>query len=407
MRPRTEVLLGLGVLALLTVLATALGARRNRSPSFDLRASTYLAGPMGSRGLAEGLERLGITVRRYRQRPRQLAEALGESERRRAFVLLDPPGSLSAVETSQLLLFHSGESAPDLILAGPGAAAPMRCLGYKIGPVGGDSAAVGGPELSRSRPAPEVTVALKPVRDTAVTDSTRIGDFGVVRCVAPRFAKVDTLLRARGRPVAVRLTRADVGPDIVLIADGSLVRNRALRRTAAGAFMLGLFAGRYDQVVFDEYQQGYGGSGSLAGATLEWSRRSPLGWAAWQLAAVGLLALGFGAVRFGAARSFETRRRRSPLEHVRALATVLDAANGHDVAIGLLIKGLRRRLRQAGAVDPAGQAGWLDQLARNVSGERGTRAVATLEQVTRPGQSRDGVLRAANAVEDLWEELRP
>src|SRR6185295_16958933 len=103
------------------------------------------------------------------------------------------------VETNQLLLFHSGESAPDLILAGPGAALPMRCLGYRVGPVGGDSAVVGGPELSRSRPAPEVTAGLKPVRDTALTDSTRIGDFGLVRCVAPRYSKIDTLLRARGR----------------------------------------------------------------------------------------------------------------------------------------------------------------------------------------------------------------
>src|SRR2546430_8442715 len=51
---------------------------------------------------------------------------------------------------------------------------------------------------------------------------------------------------------------------------------------------------------------------SLAALVLAWSLRSPWGWAAWQLTAVGLLALGFGAVRFGPPRAGLERRRRSP-----------------------------------------------------------------------------------------------
>jgi hypothetical protein len=38
--------------------------------------------------------------------------------------------------------------------------------------------------------------------------------------------------------------------------------------------------------------------------------------------------------------------------------------------------------------------------------ERGRNAIATLRQLTRPGQPAESVRRAALAVEDLWEDLR-
>jgi len=120
-----------------------------------------------------------------------------------------------------------------------------------------------------------------------------------------------------------------------------------------------------------------------------------------------LLALLAGAVRFGPVRSTLVRRRRSPLEHVRALATALAAARGHDVAIGLTIEGLRRRLLPAGQRPTGDRAAWLDQLARHTRTARARDAVRTLQSLNRPGQDTDQVRRAANAVEDVWEELRP
>ena len=81
---------------------------------------------------------------------------------------------------------------------------------------------------------------------------------------------------------------------------------------------------------------------------LDWSTRSPWGWVVWQLAAVGVIALLASGVRFGPVRRAIERRRRSPLEHVRALATALAAARGHDVAVRLMVQGLRRRLSRGG-----------------------------------------------------------
>jgi hypothetical protein len=101
------------------------------------------------------------------------------------------------------------------------------------------------------------------------------------------------------------------------------------------------------------------------------------------------------------------RRRRSPLEHVRALATALAAAKGHDVAIGAVVQGLRRRLMPAGQRGRSDWRAWVERLSQNVRSRRALDAAATLKSLTRPGQPPEGVLRAANAVEDVWEELRP
>jgi hypothetical protein len=101
------------------------------------------------------------------------------------------------------------------------------------------------------------------------------------------------------------------------------------------------------------------------------------------------------------------RKRRSPLEHVRALATALRAARGHDVAVKLLVRGLRRRLSRDGRLtrDPVDR--WVAQLQDRVRTPRARAAVARLGAFTRPGASAEDVLAAANAVEEVWQELRP
>jgi hypothetical protein len=196
---------------------------------------------------------------------------------------------------------------------------------------------------------------------------------------------------------------------VILVADAELFRNRALRRSDAGPFVLRLFQGRYDRVVFEEYHHGFGAQGSLAGATLAWSRRSPWGWAVWQIVAVGLLALLFGGIRFGQPRPGIERKRRSPLEHVRALAVALSASQGHDEAIAAIVRGLRRRLlppalRGRAAAD---YRSWLAQLDRPAASPAVKASLASLSSLTRPGQAAASVLRAANAVEDLWQDLKP
>jgi hypothetical protein len=401
MQPRVEALVGLGVLAVLVLMAGALGQRENRAPSADPRASSLLTGPLGARALADGLTRLGVEVRRQRRPLRRLAGEQG-GDSATALLLLDPLHQVRGTAALAVLDWSRGPGRRDLLLAGPGAAWLMRCFGYAIDWRDRDSVAIRGGHW------PLVAGVLAASSEPVVTDSSRGADAAPVECTVPTIGRVDTLLLARtGRVVALRLHRLATGGAVLLLADAGLLRNRALRDTDAGPFALGLLAGPYRRVIFEESQQGFGEGGSLGRALAAWSGHSPLGWALWQAMAVGLLALGGSAVRFGPVRPPARARRRSPLEHVRALATALAAARGHDVAIGLLIEGLRRRLRPAGQRPRGDRAAWLAQLAGTLRSPRARDAVRTLETLNRPGQSADQVRRAANAVEDVWQELRP
>src|SRR3989475_10320611 len=94
-----------------------------------------------------------------------------------------------------------------------------------------------------------------------------------------------------------------------------------LNGTDAGVAVIPWFLdGSTRQIVVDEYPLGFGAGGTLPGASWAWLRRHPPGWAILQLIGVALVALAVTAVRFGPARSVIERRRRSPLEHVEALA---------------------------------------------------------------------------------------
>jgi hypothetical protein len=410
MRPRTEALIGLGALAVLVGLAAGLGQRGNRAEEGDLRPSTLLAGPSGARGLADALQRMGLSVIRLRRGLQALPLDSADAGRT-VFALIDPSTRLSASESGTVREWAEDSGGGDLLLAGLGTNRLMRCFGYAVEPRFLDSVTV------RSAPGapadggtawPAVGAVLAATTDTQITDSSRTADYEVTGCIVPPIASVDTLLSSTtGRAIALRLTRGDLPRRIVLLADAGLLRNRALRETLAGPFALSLFVGRYDRAIFEEAHHGFAEGGSLAGATIDWSLRSPWGWAMWQLAIVGVLALFAGAIRFGPARLVLERKRRSPLEHVRALATALAAARGHDVAIQSIVRGLRRRLLPAGQPARGEARLWLEHLAGQVRTPRAREAVGTLQVLTRPGQSPASVLRAANAVEDVWEELRP
>lgn len=401
MRPRSAVALAVSALGLLVLVAALLG--RRPEVDRDERPSTFLAGPGGARALLDAAIRRGIPVQRFRERTRELARLRPTAAS--ALVILAPSFPFSAPERTAVLGFNAGA---DLIVAGRAAQALMRCFGYRVNRRVLDSLQATPPGGRPGPGAAWVRATLVPTQERVVVDSSRSYDVERVSCVVPPLRSVDTLLvTERGGLVAIRLRRADHPHEVILVADEELFRNRTLRRTEAGPIILGLVAGRYDRIVFEEYHHGYGAAGSLAALTIEWSRGSPWGWLVWQTAAVGVIALLFGAVRFGPPRPGIPRIRRSPLEHLRALATALAAARGHDVAIAAIVRGLRRRLLPPGLRTRGDWRGWLAGLGRDAASPKARSSLAVLDSLTRPGQPPSSVLRAANAVEDLWEDLKP
>ncbi len=401
MRPRTELGLAAGLLVVLGAVAVAAGSMQPRAVAWESARSTYLTGPGGASAFAEAAGRLGVEVERFR-RPTSTLMARDSAARDELVALLGPTQPVDGVEAR-----HLAGLPVDLLLAGRGAAAAMRCLGYDVeAREWRDPAATRTAPDAEHLPAPRVWAVLVPGTSGAVVDSASSGG-PAAACEVPAPAGVDTLMQTVGdRPVVLRL-RYPGGRAVTLVADDRLFRNRALRRTAAGTFVLGLVAPRYRRMLVDEYHHGYQASGSLAGAALAWSTRSPWGWIVWQLAVVGVLALIASGIRFGPVRSAIERRRRSPMEHVRALATALAAARGHDVAVRLMVQGLRRRLSRGGRPPPANLDTWLEGLRPTVRSPRGLQALDSLAGMIRRPPDAESVLVAANAVETLWEELKP
>jgi hypothetical protein len=396
MRPRTELALAVGIVTALGLIVTAVGTRGARPEDEDVRRSTYLAGPFGARGYAEAAERLGIRVIRHRGRTRGLVDA-GAAEPGTVYAVLDPASALSPLDGLELT--RVAAAGGSLILAGRGSAAAMACYGYA-------------PQPEPGRPAlfladtVDVWARMTRLPDSVARRRSLLDDGSDVGC-GPIEARAETLAATLdGAPVAVRLFPDSGGP-VTLVADGGLFANRTVRETGAGEFALGLVAGRAERLIVDEYHQGFGPGGGMFAALRGWLARSPWGWTVIHLAVVAVLGVLVAAVRFGPARHVISRRRRSALEHVRALANALAAARGHDEAVALLVRGLRRRLSRPGEHLRGDAREWLATLGERVTSPASRAAVATLQSLSRGRADANGVLRAANAVEDVWQDLKP
>ncbi len=407
LRPRTEVLVAVTALAAVGIVAAALGQRQNRAPGRDPRHSIFLAGPAGTRGLADALRRLGTRVIPWRQRLERLAGDTSVAGRKLVFAELDPYHPLDLVEAESLVEFAAGSG--DLLLAGRGSAAAMACYGYGIERRSGDTIPLFRPGGSPDAPATHATdVVLASRTDTVVVDSSDTHAGVTSRCEVLPPEAVDTLLLAPGgRVAALRLAYDSGATHITLVAPGDLFSNARLRAGSDGVAPLRLLADDYDVVWVDEYNQGFAAGGNLLGAVVAWSRHAPAGWVLWQLILVGLVALAVAAVRFGPVQARIEPGRRAASEHVHALAAALAAARGGDVAVALMVRGLRRRLAAGGSAPASPPREWLGRVREHARTPRARAAVDRLLTLTRGRPDGSDVLAAANAVEDVWEDLTP
>lgn len=403
MRARTEFLLAVGAFAGVILLGYAAGREGRGNLTTDMRTGSTVTGPSGTRALAEVLERSGTRVTRWHQR---LTPLLGDSTTTGATVaLIQPPRGLGTADVGTVLGLTDAHA--NLLLAGFTVGNAIACLGWGYDFSVLDSVGVRAPDGTvRGR----VNVTFS--RDT-VPRRRPVTQLDAPACPTVPVSRVDTVLAtARGAPVMLRLHRADSPRVILLVSDVSLISNSGLRVRGAPEAAIRAIMEAGPHVIFDEYPNDPP-KGSMAAVALAWSTASPIGWALWQLALVGVLAFVAGGVRFGPVRRAIPRERRSPLEHVRALATALASAAGHDVAIASIVRGLQRRLA-AGGSDAArrqarvGRADWAEWVARLAGRLPDPKARAQAEGLLAwrtKGQPASAVRAMANAVEDLWDTL--
>ncbi|HKA58883.1 MAG TPA: DUF4350 domain-containing protein [Gemmatimonadales bacterium] len=413
MSSRLEIGLAL-LLAVAITVAVWAGNRAPKPPAEDQRTSTFLTGPDGSRGVYEVLVRLGRPVQRQRS---SLVEINTDTARRPALlVVLNPVVPLQPEEIEQVVAYVRAGGA--VLSAGRGGGI-LRCTGWRLEPDRWTDDSVNVSTPAGMRPLPRVARVLQ-LQPKDSTEAPRRSLEGLVKqqpdsvnscsqLVAER--REPFLYAATGRPVLLRLWYPG-GGSITLASDEGWFTNRIWRDTDVPLVALPLLAsprGARGRIVVDEYHQGFHrDEHSATSLTWVWLQNSPVGWAVLQILAIGLVWLAVMAVRFGPAREVVERRRRSPLEHLDALGAGLESARDEGTAVRRLVAGLQRRL----SVSRGGSGNmetWLEALELAMRRPEGRAAVRRLRDLLRERSGTDGnlVLATAQAVEDVWEELRP
>jgi hypothetical protein len=411
MSRRGELTLVAVSLAAFVVVAVA-GLHQTSEEGEDPRLSIYSAAPAGAKGFAEALRRLGVAVQARRYALFDLGEDTTRPDPRRVFAFLDirPPTAPEIAAVQQYVarggrIFVAGYTDIE------------RCFGYRSRRAGAqpsstDSIALALPAARWRVPRAQRVLWRVPPESLGAARGTAGGEDEAEACAVLPPATVDTLVHTTdGRPIALRLRFRRAG-EATLLADPRYLRNRTLKESDAGLVVLPwLLDGRTRWVTVDEYHHGYGAATGLLlaqfAAAWRWLTSNPAGWAMLQLLGVGLVAVAVAAVRFGPPRRAIETRRRSPLEHLDALAAGLEGAVGVDTAVDLIVAGLRRRLGRSGILRADEQRTWLVALELALPTVAGRDAVRRLQRVvTQPGGP-ERALAAAQAAEDVWEQLRP
>ena len=78
-----------------------------------------------------------------------------------------------------------------------------------------------------------------------------------------------------------------------------------------------------------------------------------------------------------------------------------------DTSVALTVSSLRRRLGRTGVLPPEEQRSWLAAMELALPTAAGRNAVRRLQRILNQPGGPERVLAAAQAVEDVWTELRP
>jgi hypothetical protein len=331
-------------LTALVVIATLLFTPAGDLGAYSSAITSFSARPYGARGIYEVSERLGWRVER---RVTPLDTAL---DSRATYLILAPPIPLSAVEVGRLMdAVRSGAHA----LVSPAAGMPLAdSLGVHRSTMSAfGSEVVGGPDSVGER-----TSAAQAISDAAA-EAGRF-DFALETDSAMHWS-ASTLVRVEGddteEPAVVSL-RVGRG-DVVVISDPGFFRNINAREGASTVFAVRIFEWldpeRDHPLVFDEYHQGFGERQSMPGAIRDALLHTAPGRAFLQLVAAGLILLLVYGVRPIAPLKRRSIERRSPLEHVGALARAYQQTEATRTSTQRLLRGLRRRrpLGATGALD--------------------------------------------------------
>jgi len=380
LRPRVA----LPIIAGAVIVVALLTPEQTGGRTGDARLTSQSTESQGASVLYELAGRLGWRT------SRRLVDTLPSGDTTSIHLVLDPPIPLTAMETRELLDRVRRGGALYYVMGVSGALADSLGLGRRPGLT---PSVVGATELLVGRSGTLVS-----------TDSASCPDEdeGFLSAGLPFWPDRQThilAIRWSGAapagaiPLATLLVPGDTSTDdaqaaaaagfplgrgrVVVVADPDLLRNDVLRVCRWGADVANVRileylsmdapgGGRRQQVVFDEYHQGYGDQPGTMKGIVRYLGRTSSGHLVLQLAGAGLVLLLAMGPRLLSPRATERIERRSPLEHVDALARAYRAVGATRTATSRLVHGVRRRVEhslgtRSGTTSDDAFLGWAQQ----------------------------------------------
>ena len=328
MRSRRDVVALAALLIAFALIAALLRPHAGDLDATDLRASTFRSSPAGTRALYLLLDELDLPVERSLE-PFTAEPAGG------VLVVLSPAESPTPRDAQALTAWV--EAGGTLILAVDPAERELRRL------LNAGFAALPMPDTLRSFERQRWQgAAAFPVAHPWTADIDSVRGF---RLAFREPTGATVLLRAAGGAPTV-FSAARGNGRVIAWSDVNALRNDVLSDGGAAllfARVAAAAAADSGVIRFSEYYQGYRDVGVVA-AMRSFIRNTAAGHALLQVVIAGLLLLLLAARRFGAPLMETTERRRSPLEHVQAVAAAYRRADARRTARQLLLSGLERRL---------------------------------------------------------------
>ena len=395
MRTGRDGILALGVLVALAAGVVVLGAAGTRGTDpFEVRRSTFLTTPWGTKALHDLLRELGYDVRRHHASLRTVPPEAG------TLCVLSTPVPLGQDEIRGVVNWV--DSGGTLVLSlGGGTLSPIAAITNRGAP---------GAALAEAL---EVRVEKVPVseRDQRVRPGLAPGRVDRVRFNGGRaldgpFTALPTYEPLVSGPYGdlVGMARRGRGR-VIVFADDTALTNRLLRAPYDAQMMVYLLAhaGRPGPILFDERHQGYGAEresmARLAGALSE----TGLGLVLLQAGLAAAAMLLFAGRRFGAPLPPPRARRRAATEAAAALGRAYHAAGAAALAAETLAAGARRRAAARLGIPPTLPPEEFVQRLRLARAPGAAELAAALERaagVARAGRGADRELaEAARAVE--------
>jgi hypothetical protein len=312
---------GLAVVAVVAsaaVLVQAFDASLGGSTGGGERSSSYATGPDGVAAWAELLERFGHRVEHRRE-----SIGSGDLDADSTLVVLDPDALDDRATRAARTFVESG----GLLVAG----------GAQL--VGALSPVVPDP--------PRAVATSRHVFDD-IAPGVGLDGVRTVRAdggTAWRVGGGVDVLVAGGDDVL--LARATVGRgSVLLLADATVVHNRAIAAVDNAAVALFLAGGATRTVVFAEHEHGYGSAGGLGALPRRWQ------WALVLLGAATVAAMWARGRRLGPPE--DTARTLPPprAAYVEAIAVTLQRADARDDVAERVSSAVRARLAARGALGP-------------------------------------------------------